>query len=101
MSLMQLAGVAGFAVTGAATNDFIWNRGCTSNTRTGAGAYTAILDTPIDTLRTLVLDTVIGGAGNANIQVTLTDATHLAITTFVGAVATNESFMILLLPVDN
>lgn len=96
----QIARGACWGVTGAATNDFIFNRGCTSNTRASAGVYTAVLDTAIDVAQTLVFASVIGGAGNANIQVTLTNTTTLAITTFVVAVATNESYQVMLIPVS-
>lgn len=96
----SIPGAASFAVTGAATNDFIWNNGATSNTRNGAGDYTAVLSVAIDVAQTLILAMILSGAGNANIQVAKTNTTTLAITTFVAAAATNESYQILVIPVQ-
>lgn len=96
----SIPGAASFAVTGAASNDFIWNNGCTTCVRNGAGDYTATLTVAIDVAQTLIIAQILSGAGNANIQVAKTSTVLLAITTFVIAAATNESFQILIIPVQ-
>lgn len=67
--------------------------GCISAvTRTGAGTYTVTLSPAQSKLQNIIVANVLGGAGNANVQVAASSDTSLAVTTFVGAVATDETF---------
>lgn len=57
-----------------------------------AGSYTIKSDRAWDVANSWVSCTVKGGAGNANAQWTSADGINWTITTFVGAVATDEIF---------
>ncbi len=65
--------------------------------RTGVGTYTLTLDRESPAGECVVLVTPRGGAGNANAQVTHTSNLVKTITLFVGAVATDVAFDVIVL----
>lgn len=81
-------------VTGA-TGAIVANFGFASSTRTGAGAYTLVSNRAFT--NPVVTFCILGGAGNANYQVAPNaDKVTFAVTTFVGAAATDENFVMAL-----
>jgi hypothetical protein len=66
--------------------------GIVSCTRSGTGVY-SLVTTGTALNKQSIQCQVLGGAGNANIQVSTADGITFAITTFVGAVATDENFI--------
>lgn len=66
--------------------------------RTGPGVYTVVTGIGYPLAASQVTCQVIGGAGNANAQVTSADGITFNVTTFVVAAATDEKFMLTLQP---
>lgn len=93
MSIAQVAEKACCKVTGSSGAIVSGsNVGVASCTRASAGVYSLVTNRSYDA--PVLQLTVLGGAGNANIQCTPNaDKVTFAITTFVGAVATDEDFL--------
>lgn len=97
MSISQRNDAACCRVTGAGA--FTSNDGFNTLVRTGAGAYTVKTDKTWDLLGVYVQASCFGGAANANIQVTSADGLNWTINTSVAAVATDETWMLLIEPI--
>lgn len=70
--------------------------GCISAvSRTATGAYTVTLSPAEDALQNIALIQIRDGAANANAQIAWTSDTALALTSFVGTVATDENLQIM------
>lgn len=93
---LEYMGGALVATDGATTVTGFKDGGCiASATRTGAGAYTIAISPAQAEFENIFMCQVRGGAGNANVQVAWSTAAVLLVTTFVGAVATDEAFQIM------
>lgn len=97
MSISQMAEASACKVTAAGA--FVVNDGFNTLVRTGAGAYTVKTDRTWDLNGVVIFAQIFGGAANSNIAVTSADGINWTINTSVAAVATDEIWQLLLLPV--
>jgi hypothetical protein len=94
MSLSQEGGQATVQITGG-TGAIVAgsNFGFASSARSGAGVYSLVTNRSFSF--PVISFCILGGAGNANLQVAPNaDKVTFAVTTFVAAVATDENFVL-------
>jgi hypothetical protein len=99
MSISQRNDAACCRINGVGAATFQANDGFNTPARSAAGTYTVKTDKTYDPLACLVQCNVIGGAANANAQITTANGVDWSIVTSVAAVATDEIFYILIEPI--
>lgn len=102
MSLAQGSGVVIVAVAANGTLVSQFGNCAAVPAKTGAGVYTlTFTGRSFGNNDVNVTPTIIGGAGNANIEFAwnANPGTVLNVTTFVGAVATDEAWQVVIAPI--